>query len=58
MSTISAACATLEPVYDLEVVTLKVVDKKASEHPAAGGTRVTLIPTLPKSPKKPKRPKS
>jgi len=29
------------------VVALKVVDKKASEHPSAGGTRLTLIPTLP-----------
>jgi hypothetical protein len=35
---------------------MKVVDKKASEHPSAGGTRVTLIPTLPKN-RKQKRPK-
>ena len=39
---------------------MKVIDKKASEHPAAGGTTVTLIPTLPKNrkqkePKPPKR---
>ena len=48
-----------EPIYDLGVVDLKVVDKKASEHPSAGGTRVILIPTLPKNrkQKRPKRPK-
>jgi hypothetical protein len=39
------------------VVALKAIDKKASEHPAAGGTRVTLIPTLPKGAKKSNRPK-
>ena len=36
---------------------MKVVDKKASEHPSAGGTRLTLIPILPPKKKRPKRPK-
>jgi hypothetical protein len=38
-------------------VALKVIDKKASEHPAYGKTEMILVPSLPKSPKKPKRPK-
>jgi hypothetical protein len=36
---------------------MKVVDKKALEHPAAGGTRLTLIPILPPKKKRPKHPK-
>ncbi len=39
------------------VMALKVVDKKASEHPAYGKTQMTPVPSLPRSPKKPKRPK-
>jgi hypothetical protein len=38
-------------------VALKVVDKKASEHPSAGAIRLTLIPILPQAKKWPKRPK-
>jgi hypothetical protein len=39
------------------VVALKLNRRKASEHPAAGKTQMTPLPSLPKSPKKPKRPK-
>jgi hypothetical protein len=38
-------------------VALKVIDKKASEHPAFGKTEMIFISSLPKRPKKPKRPK-
>ncbi len=37
---------------------MKIIDKKASEHPSAGGARLTMIPIVPpKSRKKPKRAK-
>jgi hypothetical protein len=36
---------------------MKITEKNPSEHPAAGKTQMTPVPSLPKRPKKPKRPR-
>jgi hypothetical protein len=36
---------------------MRIIEKKPSEHPAAGKTKMTLVHSLPARPKKLKRPK-
>jgi hypothetical protein len=39
------------------MIAMKIVEKKPSEHPAAGKTQMSPVPSLPKGPEKSKRPK-
>ena len=45
------------PLSRSTIICVKIVDKKSSEHPAAGKTRMTPVRSLPKRSKKLKRPK-